>query len=624
MMRAMRANAKWIMLFVTLAFVGWMVFDVGMDITGQGGATLTDAAARVNGVKIDLQTWYDALRRAQDEQRARGLGYANTLEEQRAFEDAVLEGLIQEILLRQEYARRRIRVSTAEIIAAAQTSPPPEIIQSEQFHTDGRFDPDKYRRFLASNVDPTFTMALEARYREEIPRIKLYEQLLTDVYVSNAKLWHMYRDEHDSVTVQLLELIPNAMVADSEITLTDEDVQAYYREHREDFSRPAAAYTSFISTSRLTNGADSAAALERAQALRQEIVDGADFAEIASRESADSTSRLMGGDLGPFARGGLIPEFEQAVLALRTGQISEPVLTAFGYHVIKRERVTSDSIHASHVLIAVELAGEHLDEVESRADSMDLLAAEQDDPTALDDVADMMGIPVASAPVVIQGSRMVLGGRVIPDAGLWAFEAIVDEISTVIETDWGFYLFRLDSLHAEGVPPLDDVEASVRRAALAAKKWDRARAIAADIATNLRAGQHLAEAALEHLLNFTTVGPMTRRNPAPRLAGLPAVAGASFGLGVGETSAPIETDRGIYFVEPTAKYLADSTTFVSQAAIMRIQVLASARQDRVQRFLLSLRSGANVIDRRRDLERIQRQFDRDNEGRFNPFNPLGY
>ncbi len=241
MMREMRASAKWIMLFLTLAFIGWMVFDVGMDVTGQGGATLTDAAARVNGVKIDLQTYYDALRRAQDEQRDRGNFYANTLEEQRAFEDAVLESLIQEILLRQEYGRRRIRVSTAEIISAAQTSPPPEIIQSEQFQTDGRFDPDKYRRFLASNIDPTFTLALEARYREEIPRIKLYEQLLTDVYVSNAKLWRMYRDEHDSVTVQLLELIPNAMVADSEITLTDDDVAAYYRGHREEFSRPAAA-----------------------------------------------------------------------------------------------------------------------------------------------------------------------------------------------------------------------------------------------------------------------------------------------------------------------------------------------------------------------------------------------
>ena len=624
MMRSMRANAKWIMLFLALAFVGWMVFDVGMDVTGQGGATLTDAAARVNAVKIDLQTFYNALRNAQEQRRQQGLAYANTLEEQRALEDQVMENLIQDILLRQEYRRRHIRVSDEEIIAAAQTSPPPEIVQAPEFQTDGRFDPDKYSRFLASNIDPTFTLALEARYRDEIPRIKLYEQLLTDVYVSNAKLWRMYRDENDSVSIRMLELIPEAMVADSEIALTDQDVRDHYREHREDFRRPPAAFLSFLTTSRLTIAADSAAALERAEVIRQEILDGADFADVAARESADSTSRIQGGDLGPFPRGGLVAEFEEATIALRNGRISQPVLTAFGYHIIKRERVTRDSVHASHILIPVDLAGGHLDEVEARADTMDLFGAEQDDPTALDDVADMLGITVGTAPMVVEGNRVVLDGRVVPDGGLWAFEAIEGEISQVIETPWAFYMFRLDSIRPEGIAPFDEVEAAARRGALTEKKWDRAREIANQIANNLSGGQHLAEAAIEQLLNFTTLGPMTRRNPAPRLSGLPEVVGTGFGLGVGQASAPIETDRGIYFVEPTAKHLADSTTFASQVEILRVQVLQSARQDRVQRFLLSLRNAANVIDRRRELERIQREFDRSTEGQFNPFSPIGF
>ncbi len=193
-MRSMRANAKWIMLLVALAFVGWMVFDVGMDLTGQGGASIGDAAARVNGTKIDLQTYYNALRAAQERRRFEGGGYGYTLEEQRAFEDAVFEELVQQVLLQQEYNRRGIRVSDDEIIAAAQFSPPPEIIQAPEFQTDGVFDIDKYRRFLASNVDPSFMFALEARYREEIPRTKLFEQLITDVYVTDAKLWQMYRD----------------------------------------------------------------------------------------------------------------------------------------------------------------------------------------------------------------------------------------------------------------------------------------------------------------------------------------------------------------------------------------------------------------------------------------------
>ncbi len=617
-MRSMRANAKWIMLLVALAFVGWMVFDVGMDLTGQGGASIGDAAARVNGTKIDLQTYYNALRAAQEQRRFEGGGYGYTLEEQRAFEDAVFEELVQQILLQQEYNRRGIRVSDDEIIAAAQFSPPPEVIQAPDFQTDGVFDLDKYRRYIASNVDPSFMFALEARYRQEIPRNKLFEQLITDVYVTDAKLWQMYRDEHDSVTIQLLELVPEALVADSEITLTDDDVRAYIREHPDEFRRPAAAYTSYVTTSRMTNSADTATALARAQQLREEILDGTEFADVAERESADSTSRINGGDLGVVPRGQFIVEFEEAVLALPRDQISEPVQTPFGYHIIKRERVTEDSIHASHILIPIELAGDHLDQVDSRADTMDMYAAEQNDPAALDDVADMLGTSVLTAPTVFESSRMFIDLRPVPDAALWAFEAIPGEISQVIETPAAFYLFRLDSIRPEGTPPFEEVEQEVRRAALAAVKWERARALAREIETKLRAGQALAEVAVEHLLNFTTLGPMSRVNPDPRVAFLPEVVGTSFGLGVGQASAAIEAGDAVYFVEPIAKQLSDSSTFASETEILRLQVLQNARQDRLRRFMLSLRSGADVTDRRRDLERAQRELQANANGRFNP------
>ncbi len=151
----MRASAKWIMLILVVSFVGWMVFEVGMDVSGQGGATLGDAAARVNGTKIDLNTYYNALRAAQEQRRFEGGGFGYTLEDQRAFEDAVMEGLIQQLLLQQEYDRRGIRVSNDEIIAAAQMQPPPEVLQVPEFQTDGVFDPDRYRRFLATSADPT-------------------------------------------------------------------------------------------------------------------------------------------------------------------------------------------------------------------------------------------------------------------------------------------------------------------------------------------------------------------------------------------------------------------------------------------------------------------------------------
>jgi peptidyl-prolyl cis-trans isomerase D len=217
---------------------------------------------------------------------------------------------------------------------------------------------------------------------------------------------------------------------------------------------------------------------------------------------------------------------------------------------------------------------------------------------------------------------VIVQGRSVPDAGLWAFEALPGEISQVIETDAAFYLFRLDSIRPAGTPPMAEIEAEVRRAVLAERKWEQGRALAAEIEEKLRAGRGLAEVSLEYLLNFTTLGPMSRVAPDPRIAFLPGVVGTSFGLGVGQPSSAIEAGDGIFFVEPAAKHLADSTAFASELQILRLQVLQSARQNRIQRFLLSLRTGANVIDNRRELERAQRDLQADADA--GPFNPLGF
>ena len=609
MMRTMRGIAPWLMGILAVAFVGWMVFDVGMDVSGQGAVRSGDALARVNGTKIDIQSFYNAVRAAQEQQRRAGGSAPITLEDQRALEDAVLEALIQQVILSDEYERRGIRVTDDEIRAAAQNAPPPEIQQLEEFQTEGEFDVAKYRRYISANADPAFLFALESRYREEIPQSKWIDQLTADVYVPTPKLWRMYRDANDSVSVVLLTLAPAASVPDSAITLDDEEVERYYRRNRDDFERPTTVYLSYVRVSRLTKASDSAAALERAAAIRQELIDGADFAEVAARESSDSVSAAEGGDLGEVTRDQMIPEFERAALALRPGQISSPVLTPFGYHVIKLESRAGDRYRARHVLIPVELSGDHLESVELRADSLDRFAAEQLDLAMLDSVATWLRSGVRQAPPLHEGDRLELDGFFVPDVGLWAFGLDADQTSQVIEDLRAYYVFRVDSMQPERVPPLKNIEDEVRRAARLERKWDGIRDLAQSVEQAVRAGADLEQAGRQAGLQTDRIGPFTRTNPAFVIRSAPRAIGAAFGLGIGQASAPIETANAIYFVEPKFRQVADSSTFLAQLDLQRLQASQAARQARVRLVLADLREKADVLDRRAEIEAAQRAAD---------------
>jgi peptidyl-prolyl cis-trans isomerase D len=606
-MRTMRARAKWIMGVVAVLFVGWMIYGYGMDIAGRG-ATASTAVARVNGRSIDATTFYSALRNEQERRRQQQQPLPTTLEEQRQLEDAVLDQLVQDLLLRDELRRRGITVTDQEIVEAARSAPPPEVMEAPQFQTDGQFDLQKYQRFVASSADPTFLVALEARYRDELPRLKLFEQITAGIVLSDAALWREFQDRYDSVTAAVLQMLPQTNVPDSAAAVTDAELEQYYRGHRSEFERPAVASLSFVAVPRRANAADTAAAKERAQAVHREIVEGADFADVARRESADSGSRANGGDLGQTPKGSFVAEFEQAALGLRPGQTSAPVESPFGYHIIRLESRTDSTLHAHHILIPIEPVGDHLTRIEAQADTLDLFAAEQDTPGALDDVAARLELPLAQAPPVMEGDRLQLGRYMIGDASIWAFGgARSGETSPVIETDFAYYVFRLDSLTPAGVPPLAQIRDEVRRLAEMEKRREALRRLADEIAAAVRAGQALEAAAESRGLQVRTLGPFTRYQPPSALQGAPSVVGAAFGLRVGETGGPIHTPLATFFLKPVRKSLADSSVFVTQLDALRAAAHRSARQERVQLVLASLREQATIRDLRKELERAQRE-----------------
>ena len=114
-------------------------------------------------------------------------------------------------------------------------------------------------------------------------------------------------------------------VSTKDITVSEDALMAFFEEHKSDYDQPEMVKAGHILVE----------TEEKAKEIQKKLAEGADFAELARSESTDPMSAAEGGDLGFFARGRMVPEFEKAAFAMSPGQTSAPVKSEYGYHIIR-------------------------------------------------------------------------------------------------------------------------------------------------------------------------------------------------------------------------------------------------------------------------------------------------
>ncbi len=149
------------------------------------------------------------------------------------------------------------------------------------------------------------------------------------------------------VMVQTDQILANVTAQNigQDLKIDDADLRAYYDSHKAEFEQIHARHILIRfqgSTVPVRPGAKDlteAEALAKAQDVEKQLRGGGDFAQIAGVESDDTGSARMGGDLGTFPHGRMVPSFDEAAFKLKPGEISEPVKSQFGYHIIKVDSV---------------------------------------------------------------------------------------------------------------------------------------------------------------------------------------------------------------------------------------------------------------------------------------------
>lgn len=209
------------------------------------------------------------------------------------------------------------------------------------------------KKKLAEQVAELKALAQEARKRgvDRTPEVKELIAFQADNLLANS----LYRDIA-------------AKVAPDEAA-----ERAYYEQHKAEYEQVTASHIlirfkgSSVPLKTGQKDLTEEEALAKTQELRKRLVAGEDFAKLATAESDDSTASKQGGSLGSFTRGHMVPAFEQAAFTLPAGQVSEPIKTQFGYHLIKVDSHAAQKFEevkpAIEQKIKPELARKAVDEI---------------------------------------------------------------------------------------------------------------------------------------------------------------------------------------------------------------------------------------------------------------------
>lgn len=359
-----------VLALIILPFALW-----GVSSYDKAGSS-ADVVATVNGLKITQQEFANTLRQQQDRMRQQlGANYDAALFDKPETRRAVLENLVSQRLL-VERARTAKLVVPDEYVARV-------IAGIEAFQNDGKFDKKQYESLLANQgLTP---LAFEANVRDELLGqqmqdvyaqngfaatvvannvIRLNEQqrmvsvatisfqsLMAQTKVNDAELTKYYEQNPGEFQVQEQAKVDYVKFSADEllgkVEVSKDDVRNYYEAHSRDFGTPEERRAShiLISVNASAPQAEQDAAKARAEQLLQQATQNpAKFAELASKNSQDTGSAAIGGDLGFFGRGMMVKPFEDATFALKVGEVSGLVKSDFGYHIIKLDAIKPSRI----------------------------------------------------------------------------------------------------------------------------------------------------------------------------------------------------------------------------------------------------------------------------------------
>ena len=610
-MRSRMQVVMWtiLVLFVTSMAIGGLVG--GASITDIFGGRQGNEVGSLNGKPILFEDFNQLVSNEinrLDQQSGRLIS-----DEEREYIRAVVwERLIADLIVQEQIEKNKIVVGDEEVLFQMKNNPPPFLQNSDAFQSFGRFDLEKYLDAVLNPSQIDWKPIEDFMQNVYLPSYKLQQYVSNAAAITSKDVLEDYKKRFLNYKVEILHVTEKAIDQDFYNGLladrpSDNELRNLYNENISDYDQPELRYLKYVKWPIKSNATDTLRVKLEAEDLIFRLNDGEDFALLANTYTEDPSNsadpqNLKGGNLGWFNKGQLLPEFEIASFEAEKGSIVGPILTEYGYHVIKvNDKRTVDSneqVNASHILLTIQPGRGTENELKDTASIFALEATEY----GFFALADSLGLEIQDSNGLRKESIFVDNFGVGRSAVNFAFNNVEGSTSDAIKNDNFFGVFFLDKVSKETVISFEEVKEDLKNEFLSDFKKNHIKTLAESIKDNNKGEmdlsaifqnnenlEYVAEANSALIGSFESIGKSN------------FIVGALANAKEGDILGPLPTLRGQAFLKVIDIADVVMSDFEEKKDAIRFSLLIDRQNAIWGNWLQALRDNADLKDYRYDF-----------------------
>ena len=319
-----------------------------------------------------------------------------------------------------------------------------------------------------------------------LPRYKLQQIIKMSAVVNDVEVKEEYIRRNIDYTISALH-VPKNSIQDRVIKPGEKELKNEYKNRIDEFEELEKRHISFVSWPKTASLEDTNRTKEEAFEIIENYKNGTDFSVLANIHTQDPGNQIApdsgrGGDLGWFEKGQMVKSFEDAAFKGRRGSVVGPVLSQFGYHIIKIDSIknrgkNNHQVKARHILLKVELGQKTRSGLRRKATLFSYDAQDYGLPSAID----THSVNIQQAENLKENDFFISQVGPFRSAVRWVFNSKIDDISDPLETESYYAVLKLDSITPAGVEDFDNVKDKIYRDLISENEFDATNLYAEEI-----------------------------------------------------------------------------------------------------------------------------------------------